>query len=165
MTTCCDLRDTVRRWVLEHLPPKSVPCWNDIKDAKHKERGLINGIFLPGSKDNQWYQYWKTNGDRAKRLDWTTQRSEELDEQPRQSVPSRCLEEYNKCREQVENGLDNRTNWEELRTLCEKQEKELTEYEKNGLMKGMDTVSFKKEKEFVSDILREWLNLEALIKR
>ena len=84
---------------------------------------------------------------------------------PGESVPRRCVEQYNQARERMIETPGRRTAWVELADLCQSLESDLREYRrKKGASREEPVLSFDEQGRFVRELLdgSAWAEVETL---
>jgi hypothetical protein len=163
------LRASAKQWLGEFLPRKQIAESPDIEEAETTRHEIIRGYFAAAKAADKTlvgYKCYPTAKARdAPDFDVGTYRKEEFLVPPGESVPRRCVRQYNQARDRLVEDPGRRTAWDQLAELCESLEAELGDYRnKNGASREDPDLSFAHEVRFVQELLAGsgWADVQTL---
>jgi len=121
--------------------------------------------FLPEKQLREPPEYPTLQARNDPDFDVGTYRKEEFLRAPGESVPRRCVKQYNQARERLIETPGRRTAWVALADLCQSLESDLGEYRrKQGAAREEPVLSFDEEGRFVRKLLAgsAWAAMETL---
>jgi len=163
------LRAQARQWLGEFLPEKRLAEPPELQEAETARHEIVRGFFADHlTPDGALYGYkrYPTLEARADPdFDVGTYRKEEFLRTPGESVPRRCVKQYNQARERLIEAPGRQSAWVALADLCRSLESELIEYRgKQGASREEPPLSFAEEERSVRALLAGpgWADVEAL---
>ena len=163
------LRAGVKRWLQQLLPEKQIAEPLQLEEAETVRHEIIRGYFAEvKAADGTLFGYkrYPTPEARVKPdFDVGTYRKEEFLVTPGDSVPRRCVRQYNQARDRLIENPNHRAGWVELAELCNSLEAELAAYRnKNGASRNDARLSFAEEARFAGEFPpgSGWADLETL---
>ena len=163
------LRASARQWLREFLPKKEIAEPPAIEEAETIRGEIIRGYFAEAKAADKtllgYKCYPSAKARDAPDFDVGTYRKEEFLVAPGESVPRRCVGQYNQARTRLVEQPSRRTAWVELAALCGSLQAELAAYrKKNGASQDDPDLSFAQEAQFVREFLAGsgWADVETL---
>ncbi len=163
------LRASAKQWLGEFLPEKQIAESPEIEEAETIRHEIIRGYFADAKAADKTLLGYKCYPSAKARddsdFDVGTYRKEEFLVPPGESVPRRCVRQYNQARNQLVEDPNPRTAWVELAELCESLDAELATYrKKNGAGRDDPDLSFAPEARFVREFLAGsgWADIQTL---
>lgn len=158
-----------RQWLKELLPEKQLREPPGLQEAETIRHEIIRGFFADHLTSDGvliGYKRYPTLEARADPdFDVGTYGKEEFLRAPGESVPRRCVDQYNQARERLIEAPGQRTAWVDLADLCRSLEADLGEYRrKKGAAREEPLLSFDEVARFVGELLAGsgWTDMETL---
>jgi len=163
------LRTQARQWLQEFLPEKQLREPPELQEAETTRHEIVRGFFAdqltPDGTLIGYKRYPTLQARNDPDFDVGTYRKEEFLRAPGESVPRRCVKQYNQARERLIETPGRRTAWVALADLCQSLESDLGEYRrKQGAAREEPVLSFDEEGRFVRKLLAgsAWAAMETL---
>lgn len=163
------IQTQARQWLREFLPEKQLLEPPELQEAETTRHEIVRGFFAdhltPDGTLIGYKRYPTLQARNDPDFDVGTYRKEEFLQSPGESVPRRCVKQYNQARERLTEAPGRRTAWVDLADLCQSLESDLGEYRrKQGAAREEPVLSFDEEGRFVRELLAGsgWTDLETL---
>ncbi|HUT94145.1 MAG TPA: hypothetical protein VMY37_32090 [Thermoguttaceae bacterium] len=163
------LQTQARQWLQEFLPEKQIREPPELQEAETTRHEIVRGFFAdvvaPDGALFGYKRYPTLQARNDPEFDVGTYRKEEFLVPPGESVPRRCVKQYNQARQRLIEAPGRRTAWVDLADLCESLESDLREYRrKNGAAPEEPVLSFEQDGRFVRELLAGsgWADVETL---
>ena len=163
------LRTQAGQWLQEFLPEMQIREPPELQEAETTRHEIVRGFFAdvlaPNGTLFGYKRYSTLQARNDPEFDVGTYRKEEFLVPPGESVPRRCVKQYNQARERLIEAPGRRTAWVDLADLCESLESDLREYRrKKGAGREEPELSFEQEGWFVRELLAGsgWTDVETL---
>jgi hypothetical protein len=163
------LRANVKQWLREFLPEKQIAESPQLEEAETTRREIIRGYFAEvKAGDGTLFGYKRYPTPQALAdpdFDVGTYRKEEFLVPPGESVPRRCVRQYDQARNRLIEDPGRRAGWVELAELCDSLEAELAGYRnKKGASQDDADLSFAQQARFARAFVggSGWADIETL---
>ena len=157
------------QWLQEFLPEMQIREPPELQEAETTRHEIVRGFFAdvlaPDGTLFGYKRYPTLQARNDPEFDVGTYRKEEFLVPPGESVPRRCVKQYNQARDRLIEAPGRRTAWVDLANLCESLESDLREYRrKKGAAREEPVLSFEQEGRFVRELLAGsgWADMETL---